>query len=339
MLLVACGDDDGEAGGAGSTASTTTSASTTTTSASTTAATTASTNTSASASSGGAGLCETATASAIIGANGGELAYCGATLVVPPGAVAADTTFTATEVLMPPAAPFERELASSVIRFEPAGPFDLPLDLTLPHAAVPTSYFEMARLDEAAGEYASFEPCGVTPTSIQQFVGVLGSYVALRDVNMYPDSSSGLGDGTIDADFLGEMTTYDLDEDPSSFGIYGAGPDGTRALTLRILRNIPDGLESLRVNLVIDPTGNAGSLVQVEWISTVTSTGYSFIDGLIGSDGSLTVREEGGRFIGEISANVAGGNPMTEIPFTATFDVAVEKYAFPPELSCPGGRG
>lgn len=286
---------------------------------------------------GGAGAgpdCETPS-SAEIGPEGGTLEHCGAKLVIPPGALADTQSFQIGIDPAPPQAPFHYELASPVFNIRPQNPgLQQPASLTIAHEAA-DSRFELVRYDERFGGFAPIEACEVTATSIQQFVGVLGTWAVLADTLDYPDSTTGLGDGTLDLDFQGDQVTYDLDA-ANSYGIYQANEDGSKTVTLLAIREVKGGLERLRIDLSTLALGG-GALVQVDWLSTVTGTGYSYIQGLIGSAGEISVEETEGRLLGSLSANVQGGDPPGEVPLSLSFDVAVELFAFPPELSCPSG--
>lgn len=271
---------------------------------------------------------------AIFGADGGELALCGATLRVPAGAVAEDIMF-GIEVVTPPAdPPFEYEFASPVFHFTPTGTFfTKPVELTLPRP-VTTDRIALGRHDPALDRFGIIEACEVTDTTISQSVYELGTFAALRGTYAYPDSTAGLGGGALELELLGATATFPLD-----FGIYADREDGGRNVSLKALRELDGGLESLRVELGIDSDG-AATLVSVEWISTITSEGYTYIDGLIGSNGAVTLSvAEDDHYVGELSATAHGGNPPHDEPLHATFDVTVEKYTFPPELSCPGMDG
>jgi hypothetical protein len=183
------------------------------------------------------------------------------------------------------------------------------------------------------------EVCEITATTVRQLVGALGMYGVLRNIDDYPPSPTGLGSGTMDLDFLGATTSFDVDGQ-GNYGIYEARPDGGRSVTLYAIRPVGSDVESLRVDFSVDATGMSGSPIQVAWLSTATSQGYSYIEGLVGADGMLTVMETAdGRLVGELTATAHGGDPVADQPLVVTFDVSVEKYAFPPELSCPGGIG
>jgi hypothetical protein len=275
-------------------------------------------------------------AEALIGPEGGSLSFCGAVLEVPAGALASETTFGIAIEPAPPPAPFERELASLPFVLSPANPdLSAPVSITLPHDDLP-SRFELARVID--GSYQTIEACEVTPSTIQQWVFLLGGYAALRDVNDYPDGPTGLGEGLVDLTFLMADSTFDVDA-PGNYAIFASQPDGGSLVTLRTLRDVPGGVESLRADIAVEAGGQSGTLIQVEWISTVSSEGYSYIDGLVGSAGSLVVTTTfEGRLVGELTATVQGGDPPHEEPLAATFDVAVEKFTFPPELVCPGGK-
>ena len=285
---------------------------------------------------GGGDACGVPT-TATIDAAGGEIEHCGATLVVPPDAVSRPTTLSIVVIDPPAAAPFNHELISPVYEVSPEMPELLaPVSLRIEHTPV-EGYVKLARFESAIGGFGAIEACDVTETSIQQFVGQLGTWAVLHDTNDYPDSTTGLGDGTIDLQFLGQDVVYDLD-DPLSHGIYQDSADGTRVVTLTGRREVAGGLEQFHVDFVVPEVGEP-ALVQLDWISTVTGTGYSYIDGLIGSGGMIAVdRTPEGRFVGTLSANAVGGDQQHEEALSAGFDVAVELYAYPPELVCPGGK-
>jgi hypothetical protein len=277
-------------------------------------------------------------ASMTIGPDGGELSHCGATLTVPSRALAADQRFSIAIDDSPPGAPFERELASPVFVITPADPgLTMPASLTLEHEPA-ASRFELARYDERAASFLGVEPCEVDGDSLQQFVGLLGTWAVLRDVNDYPDSTAGLGDGSVDLDFLGDMAAYDVDS-LGSYGIFQNTPGGGRSVTVIVQRDVAGGLERLRLDFSVDASGDEGAIIQVDWITTAGSGGYTFIPGLVGSGGTIDVTTtSAGRIAGTITANPQGGSPPAEEPLSATFDVAVELYAFPGELVCPGGK-
>lgn len=329
--LLACGDDEGSTGAGGHGAST--SASTTVAGPTSTATSTA---TSSATTGGGGEDCETGSAELAIGPDGGSLSFCGALLEVPAGAVSESTTFGIAIDLDPPAVPFERELVSAAYLFTPVAPvLAAPVSITLPHPDL-DARFELARED--GGVYQAIEACEIGPMTIQQFVFSLGGYAALRDVNDYPDGPTGLGDGTVDLSFLMTDSSFNAD-DVGNYAIFAGQPDGGQVVTVRTLRDVPGGLESLRLDIQVDAAGDSGTIIQVEWISTALSQGYSYIDGLVGSDGALTITTTPkGRLIGDLSAIVHGGDPPHDEPLVASFDVAVEKFTFPSELVCPGGK-
>jgi hypothetical protein len=276
----------------------------------------------------------------VIGPEGGLLENCGAHLVVPRGAVRRDTSFAIALVEDPPAPPFERVFASPVFRITPADePLLAPAELLLDHEVARGSRFEIARYDTEADAFVGFEACTATEAAIGQRVGLLGTFAALRDVNVYPDSTTGLGDGSLDLSFLGATYALGVD-DPGSYGIFASDLDGGKVVTLNLWRTVGEGIESLRIDFGVEPGGAAGSLVQVQWISTVTSLGYSFIEGLVGSGGAITVEENPeGRLVGTLEATLHGGDPPHDELLQATFDVSVERFSFPPELSCGSPEG
>ncbi|MBK6518391.1 MAG: hypothetical protein IPM79_17335 [Polyangiaceae bacterium] len=275
-------------------------------------------------------------ASAEIGPEGGELSHCGATLTVPPAAVSVATTFSIAIDPAPPAPPFERELASPLFHLTPEAPaLEAPVSLRIEHEAA-DSRFELATVID--GSFAAIEACEVTTESQQQWIGVLGRWAVLRNLNDYPSSPSGLGDGTMALDFLGETPTYDLD-DSGAYGIFQADASGGRNVTLIGQRDVAGGIEQLRIDLYVSADGQSDGLIQVSWISTVLSGGYTFIDGLLGTLESFEVTETPqGRLVGSLAVTVEGGDPVAEEPLALAFDVTAEAYAFPSELSCPFGE-
>jgi hypothetical protein len=179
---------------------------------------------------GGAPSCDEP-ATAVIGPDGGELSHCGATLIIPEGALADDTEISIAIDDAPPEAPFERDFAAPAFVITPELPeLLLAASLTLDHDA-PGSRIYLARYDDAEQTYFGIESCETTDTTIQQFVGAFGTWTVLRDVNDYPDSTQGLGDGTMELSFLATDTTFDLDS-PGSYGIYQSSESGDRSVTL-----------------------------------------------------------------------------------------------------------
>jgi hypothetical protein len=277
--------------------------------------------------------------SGTFGPAGGELSLCGATLRVPTDAVAEDVVF-GIEVIDPPAdPPFEQEFASPVFRFTPDDVvFDQPVELILPRP-VTDSRIALGRHVPEDDAFWIVEACEITDTTISQSFFQLGTYVTLRGTYDYPDSTSDLGDGSVELELLGTTATFPIDM--SGFGIYADGEDGSRTVTVKSMREIDGGLESLRIDFAVDSSGDVASLVAVEWISTANGGGgYTYIVDLIGSDGVITLTDStDNHYAGELGATVHGGNPPHDEPLHATFDVTVEKYTFPPELSCFGGGG
>ncbi|PCC74273.1 ZU5 domain-containing protein [Nannocystis exedens] len=271
------------------------------------------------------------------GPAGGELTLCGATLRVPAGAVAEDVVF-GIEVIEPPAEPpFEQEFASPVFRFTPDDlAFDQPVELILPRP-VTDHRISLARHVPEDEAFWIVEACDVTDTTIAQSFYQLGTFVTLRGTYKYPDSTSGLGGGTLELELLGKTASFPIDM--GGFGIYADAEDGSRTVTLKSVREVDGAFESLRVDFAVDGSGDVASLVAVEWLSTVDG-GYTYIVDLIGSDGFITLTDStGDHYAGELGATVHGGNPPHDEQLHATFDVTVEKYTFPPELSCFGGGG
>jgi len=283
----------------------------------------------------GAVECEPVTAQ--IGPDGGELSLCGATLRVPAGAVAEEVEFGIAVIEPPAEPPFEQVFAAPVFDFTAGdAAFMLPVELILPHE-VTDKRIGLGRYDEVESRFWIIEACEVTDTTISQSVFQLGIYTALRGTYDYPDNSTGLGGGSIELEIFGAPASFSLDES-NGFAIFSDAEDGSRTLTLKSVRDVDGGVESLRVDFAVDATGEEANLIAIEWLSTVTSEGYTYIADLIGMDGVITLDlADGDHYVGELGATARGGNPPHDEVLQATFDVTVEKYAFPPELGCFGG--
>ncbi len=266
---------------------------------------------------------------ATIDAQGGSLRLCGAQLVVPAGAVDAPTVFGIERLDVAPPAPFDMEAAGAAFRFTP----DDVAFAQSPSVRVP-------REDERRGGLAVFVPveeslvlieaCQHSVGGVQQFVDRLGTFAAVRWQGVLPLNTQGLGDGQVHATAGGVATDYDLDAPGNNYAIHQDRPDGGRSITISAMRE-GDAFEFLRLDLGVDAAGTGGDIVQVSQLGSVSG---SFIAGLLG-EASITFGDlSDGRVRATVTATLANGS--VSVPFEATFDIASERYVFPPALSCPG---
>ena len=274
-----------------------------------------------------------ATVTGSIGPGGGELALCGARLAVAAGvlATAADVTIAVVE---PPAPlPFERIAAGAAFAFD-ASVDPLPGLVSIDVPAAPgDGYLYLYRHDGDA--WWGLEACRVDGGIIGQDVGVLGTYVALRDTEVYPPSPDGLGEGTVDVTLDGVDRPFTLDA--SSRGIYQDGPDGGRAVTLYLWYTPPGGmLEVLDLTFAV-PARGAAEIIAASWIA-LDGPDYSYLAGLTGGSATITLdpSSAGERYVGAVEVTFVDNDGVEHL-LTADLDVTVEEYVFPPELACPGG--
>lgn len=272
---------------------------------------------------------------ATIGAEGGLLTLCGAELEVPANAVAQPTTFGIERVDAPPPPPFDMNFVGPVFRFTPTDvPLQAPASITVPRTD--TARGGLVRFDAEQGGFILIEACGVTDTSLQQFQYVLNTFAAARYVGELPDSTQDLGDGTVDGTVDGAVHSYDVDE-PGNYAIYEDRSDGGRLVTVSLLRSPAEGdFESLRMILVVNAADGTGEVVQVEFLSSIGGVfvGGTYITGLMGT-ASITFGDLGdGRVRANVDASLArsGGG---DLPVQMALDIGVERFIFPPSLSCP----
>lgn len=265
-----------------------------------------------------------------IGPEGGVLRLCGAQLTIPAGSVAAPTTFGIERLETAPVAPFDMEPAGPAFRFTPGG---LALD--------PPAIVRVPREDGRRGGLAQdvpweggfvlIEACGQSHGGLQQFFGELGTFGAFRFIGPLPDSTTDLGDGIITAVADGVHTAYDIDTPGNNYAIYQDRPDGSRQILVTAMNDLPNaGFEYLRLDLAVNAQTGQGSIIQISLLGPVNG---SYILGLLGQ-ASITFGDlSDGRIRADIEANLVTG-PLN-IPFRAQIDVGVERYIFPPSLSCP----
>lgn len=266
-----------------------------------------------------------------IGPAGGTLKLCGAVLVVPPDAVEAPTVFGIEQVAEPDAAPYDMELAGPAFRFTPDDVyFPIAPSVRVPREDARRGGFAMH--DPTEQEFFLIEACEVSAGGVQQYSGILGTFAAVRYTGDVPPNTQGLGDGTLDATIAGTLHQHDIDEPGANWAIYNDLEDGRRLVTVSTLKSVADGIEAVRLDFYVDMAAGTGELVQ---ISAIGSVNGSFIAGIMGEAAISFGDLSDGRLRGSIDATLASG--QDSIAFDATFDIAAERYYFPPSLSCPGG--
>lgn len=274
-----------------------------------------------------------ATAAGELGPAGGELTLCGARLALAPGAAAGPTAASITWVEPPSALPAERALAGGVFRFDvdPAPAAGL-VSIDVP-AADGDGYLYLYGHDGA--DWFQLEACRLDGGIIGQDIAARGTFAAMRNTEVYPDSPSGLGDGTLDAVLDGVPYAFTLDA--SSRGIYEDAPAGDRVVTFYLWLTPTGGmLKVLDVRLAVPVTG-APEVIAASW-TDLDGPSYSYIGAI--TPGAATVTLTGGtagdRYVGDLAVTFVDAEDAAH-ELTATFDITVEEYGFPPEASCPGG--
>lgn len=278
------------------------------------------------------GFDECAPVQAEIGPAGGVLRMCGAVLTVPEFAVAEPTLFGIEPLGTPPDAPFDMELAGTAYRFMPDDRyFDQALSVRVPREDARRG--GLAMQDPADDAMFLMEACQSSLGGVQQHVNLLGTFAAVRYAGDVPQSTQGLGDGTLTATVNGVTHIHDLDTPGANWAIYNDQPDGSRLVTVSALKDTEDGgIERVRLDFVVDMATGSGSLAQ---ISAIGAAGGSYIADLMGSAQITFGDLSDGRIRAQIVASLASGPDMVD--FAADFDIGVERYYFPPSMSCPGG--
>lgn len=265
-----------------------------------------------------------------IGPEGGVLRLCGAQLTIPAGSVGAPTTFGIERLESAPSAPFDMEPAGPAFRFTPDT-----LVLTPPASVrVPREDGRRGGLAvdvPAEGGFVLIEACGQSQGGLLQSFGRLGTFGAFRFLGLLPDSTQDLGDGTITAVADGIASAYDIDTPGNNYAIYQDRPDGSRQILVTAMNDLPNGqFEYLRLDLAVDAATGEGSIIQISVLGPVNG---SYILGLLGQ-ASIRFGDLGdGRVRADIEANLVSG--PQNVAFRAQVDVGVERYIFPPSLSCP----
>ncbi len=267
---------------------------------------------------------------ATIGAEGGTVRLCGAQLSVPPGTVSQPSLFGIERLSEPPPIPFDMELAGAAFRFtSDASSLATRVSVRVPRGDDRRGGLAVFAPDENA--LVLIEACQTSSTGVQQFVNGLGTFAAIRYVGELPENTLGLGDGTVTTTMSGTVREFDLDRPGHNFAVYQDLPDGSRQVLVNAMNELRDGqFDFVRLDLVTNAATGSGGLAQ---ISVLGTTSGSFIEGILGT-ASITFGDlSDGRVRAHIQATLASG--PTSVPFEATLDVGVERFIFPPELSCP----
>lgn len=265
-----------------------------------------------------------------IGPDGGQISLCGATLDIPEGALAADTSFGIEIVESPVDPPVEQEFVPAVFRFTPDDS-DLPFaaTLTMPVDLSDGHYRQLAFYNEPELYWYTLEACPGEGTLSTQTVK-LGLWSVLRDVVQYPSSNSGLGEATVDLQFMGGPMQFVVDSMGSA--TY-EGQLTSRSVYLSLWRTNDTSFDHLDMRW---GEGNGESnLLQVSYYNGASGEIWGWLEPVDGPavDFSVTVDAEGriqGTF--EVLLNLNGASET----MTGTLNVLPEKYKYPPEATCGG---
>jgi hypothetical protein len=265
---------------------------------------------------------------------GGSLALCGAELTMPPGVLDEPRTVSLSIVALPPESPSWLDQAGPAFEVEvegdvPAGAI-APLSVIVPHLETTRYVYLYTHVGDTWGY---LEACTREADRIGQEAWSEGVFVALVEQEDFPTSVTGLGSGSVEVTFEEVASTFDLDADTiETHAIYDGG-DGNRSVTLSATKEASDSsLERLRIDFSIDETGDA-TLVQITYGSTADVGGFwSYLPFHPGAASVELTRDEDDELVGSVSAELTRGEEVA--PFSATFDVSVEKYRYPPEGYC-----
>lgn len=272
-----------------------------------------------------------ATAERTIGSDGGALDFCGASLVVPAGAVAADTRFWVEFSVDPGAAPPGYVFAGAPFVFSADGPLLADVQLAVPHEPTTRPIELFQRVEQA---WWSIEACEVTETTIGQSSALPVEFVAATADRDFPPGPSGLGDGEIDLTFNGASSTVVLDDSDYAFHIDDLS--GNRSIDVNILNSLDEGVAwSFRLQMVAG--SDDSGLLSVQIGDTGETGLYNYLQPVHGPATAFEIIRDGDRVTGSGDVKVFQGEGSGELSFA--FDLGTEAYRFPPELVCPGGEG
>jgi hypothetical protein len=274
------------------------------------------------------------TSQGVFDASGGSLELCGAAVTMPAGVLEDERTVTLSIVALPSGTP--EWLAAGGLAFEVEVEGELPasdsapLYVIVPHAETRRYVYLYVHTGEA---WNYVEACTREDDRIGQEAWSEGVFVALVETEDFPASVMGLGSGSVTVDFDGDVSAFDLDaETIETHAIYDRTNDA-RSVTLSATKEgDASSLERLRIDFGIDPDGVA-TLIQVTYGSTADVNGFwSYLPFFPQSAAVELTQDEGGELTGSVQTELSQGELLR--PFSADFDVTVEKYRYPPEGYC-----
>jgi hypothetical protein len=293
----------------------------------------------------GAAHIECATGASIeasFGPEGGLVEWCGARVEMLVGMLTEPAAVTLTIVDLPAAPPFPLTAAGAAFDVQVSGGVaaagtTAPLTILVPHEPT-TRYLWFYRHDPKDG-WQQIEACRSDESVIGQTVFTDGIFVALADTDDFPHSTSGLGSGRIDVTFQNTPSSFDLDaRNISTFAIYDASASGERAVTLSATQPLSAShLERLLVKLHIGSADKA-SLIEVTYGFTGDIDGlWSYLPFDTGPASITLTDRTGDHLAGSFDAELRRGDARSVL--SGRFDVMVQKFRYPPELSCEFPEG
>jgi hypothetical protein len=282
---------------------------------------------------GGTTTCETDAASAPIGAEGGSVSLCGATITVLPGTVTTAAEFRIEELGAPVgAAPFELALASSVFRFSTtATRLSNYLRITIPHTAAGRTIVPFGIAED--GSLVGIEPCHLDDRVAVIDTIALGPYVVYYETYDYPEDVSGLGSGTISATFIDEGFELDLDTSPN-YAIRTESPDLHEITLHATVDSTP--YRRLVVRLHTDSAGGSPEFVHASY-STVSGAEVTLWES--GDEAALELTSTGAHsHRGSLRVPMSTSGVTGPIELALELEFTTEKWRWPPELACAIGH-
>lgn len=271
---------------------------------------------------------------AVFDDGGGSLALCGAEVTMPALVLEEPRVVSLSIVDLPPGSPTWLDQAGFAFEVEvegelPAGEI-APLSVVVPHIETTRYVYLYTYVDETWGY---LEACTREADRIGQEARNEGVFVALVEQEDFPTNVTGLGSGSVEVTFDEAVSTFDLDANTIETHAIYDGIDGNRSVTLSATKEATDSsLERLRIDFSIDETG-AATLIQITYGSTADLNGFwSYLPFQPGAASVELTRDENNQLTGSVSAELTRGEAVE--PFSATFDVVVEKYRYPPEGYC-----
>jgi hypothetical protein len=271
---------------------------------------------------------------AVFDDTGGSLALCGAEVTMPPGVLDEPRTVSLSIVALPPESPTWLDQAGPAFEVEvegelPAGEI-APLGVVVPHLETTRYVYLYTHVNDTWGY---LEACTREADRIGQEAWSEGVFVPLVEQEDFPTSVTGLGSGSVEVTFDEVTSTFDLDADTIETHAIYDGVGENRSVTLSATKEATDSsLERLRIDFGIDETGGA-TLIQITYGSTADVNGFwSYLPFHPGAASVELTRDEDDELVGSVGAELTRGEDVA--PFSATFDVSVEKYRYPPEGYC-----